>query len=630
MHTSARPRPIAWRAQGILAILLFAAVTTGCSNPAASSGDTSSVTVNALWVGANADGSPASGTEPITVSVSVGDPSRGFKLDLQTQRDQGAGPAWDAAAWSASAAATLATSRDPRTLNISYSITGAIDGPSAGGLMTVAVAAAIRNQQPRPGVAMTGTISPDGSIGIVGGITDKIKAAERAGFETVVIPQAGTEISLPAKSSSVDAVDAVEFGESIGVRVVPVSTLGQAYEEVVGGWPAEFEAVPAAIDPQIVDFLRSRTKSYTKAAKKVLSASAKTPDSSQLRRLRQQTKSAIAQSKQLSTAARTSEAYGSAASAMSLGAALESGSNQTASARPDSAVAAENEQAQTAVAKRSVELAKQAPTQLEQVTARPDSLSWGTDATTQLRTSANQLSKLPGDRDNTSTLATVAGVDAQARVEGTDLGTDAMSVASLTGRKPVPADVDQYVSGWAAFLRQAGNAAVNYFEKVLGPTGDALQRLESVDSTYATALVYQRALREAELVDSQHARAALLFAAASSFYVSGANLVAQAGSLSASRTDPLGVGINVNQDALAAAAVNAASATDASLAEAAAAGLDTSYLRWNQQWAHAQANGTVGTGTDRARTRGLQYLWYTYVSSQILLQLDQVEPPQPS
>ncbi len=627
MHMSARPRPIAWHAQGILAILLFAAVTTGCSNPAAISGDTNSVTVNALWVGANADGSPASGTEPITVTVSVGDPSRGFELDLQTQRDQGAGPAWDAAAWSASAAATLATSRDPRTLNISYSITGAIDGPSAGGLMTVAVAAAIRNQQPRPGVAMTGTISPDGSIGIVGGILDKIKAAERAGFETVVIPQAGTEISLPAKSSSVDAV---KFGESIGVRVVPVSTLGQAYEEVVGGWPAEPEAAPSAIDPPIVDFLHNRTKSYTKAAKKVLSASAKTPDSSQLRRLRQQTKAAIAQSKQLSAAARTSEAYGSAASAMSLGAALESGSNQTASARPDSAVAVENAQAQTAVAKRSVELAKQAPTQLEQVTARPDSLSWGTDAIAQLRISANQLSKLPGDRDNTSALATVAAVDAQARVEGTDLGTDAMSVASLTGLKPVPADVDQYVSGWTAFLRQAGDAAVNYFEKVLGPTGDALQRLESVDITYATAIGYQRTLREAELADSQQARAALLFAAASSFYVSGAHLVAQAGSLSASRTDPLGVGINVNQDALAAATANAASATDASLAEAAAAGLDTSYLRWNQQWAHAQANGTVGTGTDRARTRGLQYLWYTYVSSQILLQLDQVEPPQPS
>ena len=45
-----------------------------------------------------------------------------------------------------------------------YDITGAIDGPSGGGALTVGTMAAITGATVKPKIAMTGTIAPDGTI----------------------------------------------------------------------------------------------------------------------------------------------------------------------------------------------------------------------------------------------------------------------------------------------------------------------------------------------------------------------------------------------------------------------------------------------------------------------------------
>lgn len=72
-------------------------------------------------------------------------------------------------------------------IGIAYMSTGT-DGPSAGAVMTVGFAALLKGDRIQRGIAMTGTITKDGSIGPVGGIPDKIRAAAREGYSTILIP----------------------------------------------------------------------------------------------------------------------------------------------------------------------------------------------------------------------------------------------------------------------------------------------------------------------------------------------------------------------------------------------------------------------------------------------------------
>lgn len=101
---------------------------------------------------------------------------------------------------SAQAALTLVKSR-ASDLNIPVSVfdgidvhlhvpAGAIpkDGPSAGVAMFIALASLFTNQPVRHDVAMTGEISLRGLVLPVGGIKEKILAAQRAGLRTVLLP----------------------------------------------------------------------------------------------------------------------------------------------------------------------------------------------------------------------------------------------------------------------------------------------------------------------------------------------------------------------------------------------------------------------------------------------------------
>ena len=62
------------------------------------------------------------------------------------------------------------------------------DGPSAGVAMFIALASLFANRPVRPDVAMTGEISLRGLVLPVGGIKEKVLAAQRAGVHTVLLP----------------------------------------------------------------------------------------------------------------------------------------------------------------------------------------------------------------------------------------------------------------------------------------------------------------------------------------------------------------------------------------------------------------------------------------------------------
>jgi len=71
-----------------------------------------------------------------------------------------------------------------------------IDGPSAGAATTVATIAAIENRTIRQDVVITGTIQEDGSIGPVGGIFEKAKAADNAGARLFLVPSGQSVVTM--------------------------------------------------------------------------------------------------------------------------------------------------------------------------------------------------------------------------------------------------------------------------------------------------------------------------------------------------------------------------------------------------------------------------------------------------
>lgn len=112
-----------------------------------------------------------------------------------------------------------------RALSIAYAATGT-DGPSAGGVMPVGFAALLKGDHIRRGIAMTGTISKDGTIGPVGGIPDKIRAAAREGYHTILIPRGQRDD--PRWNLS-------QLAWEFNVDVKEVSTVEEAYHLMTGG-----------------------------------------------------------------------------------------------------------------------------------------------------------------------------------------------------------------------------------------------------------------------------------------------------------------------------------------------------------------------------------------------------------
>src|SRR5947207_3421715 len=130
------------------------------------------VTIHPLFVHSGG-GAPASGGvgQEVVTMAPVDDGS--LRVDFSEDEVAGLGDQSRAASWSAVTVATLLTGA-PLEGRYSFEIQGQIDGPSAGALKTVGVLSLMRNDDLKPGITMTGTINPDGTVGPVGGIPEKV------------------------------------------------------------------------------------------------------------------------------------------------------------------------------------------------------------------------------------------------------------------------------------------------------------------------------------------------------------------------------------------------------------------------------------------------------------------------
>lgn len=240
-----RMRPVAI----VAALVLAAATTVGCNLSAQTSTPSTTaaplavqagnVGVDVLWYRPDTG---KGGTTDVEITVRPDDTGR-FSLRSEQTDVGNTGDEWNASQWAGSVFGILATGADPAKMAVDFKVSDQIDGPSAGAFMTVGVAAAINGDAIDRSVSMTGTINPDGSIGPVSGIPEKLQGAKEVGKRKVLIP-AGQRM---ADSEATGApVDVVALGERLDLEVEEVGDVHEAYREVTGG--REMSKLPAPAD----------------------------------------------------------------------------------------------------------------------------------------------------------------------------------------------------------------------------------------------------------------------------------------------------------------------------------------------------------------------------------------------
>ena len=210
------------------------------------------ITIAPLFVAKNAAGHSIGGTEAVAVDIR---PSidRKLRVAFSETAVAGTGAQWQAAGWDAVTAATLLTGAPLSNREIDFDVTGRIDGPSAGALMTVAVIALIRGDTIRNDITMTGTINPDGTIGPVDGIPYKVDAAAAAHKTRMLIPKG-------QRNSADDTgkiVDVVQEAQREGIQASEVADIYDAYRQFTG---VPLPQLPASTDTKLSESAYERIK----------------------------------------------------------------------------------------------------------------------------------------------------------------------------------------------------------------------------------------------------------------------------------------------------------------------------------------------------------------------------------
>ncbi|MFQ6089513.1 MAG: S16 family serine protease, partial [Candidatus Methanofastidiosia archaeon] len=154
-----------------------------------------------------------------------------------------------------------------------------IGGPSAGASITVALIAALEGLSLSEDVMMTGMINPDGSVGPVGGILEKVKVASEVGMKKFLIPE-GQEIitvqktlkqqigSLTLITSEPLSVNVISYSrENLGLNVKEVYDIGEAVFQFTGKRLRRFPVSEVYVD---TEFLREHSERELIETKKLL------------------------------------------------------------------------------------------------------------------------------------------------------------------------------------------------------------------------------------------------------------------------------------------------------------------------------------------------------------------------
>jgi len=161
-----------------------------------------------------------------------------------------------------------------------------IGGPSAGAIMTIATIAALEGWKLDDETMMTGMINPDGSIGPVGGIKEKIDAAHSVGARRFLIPKGQKFVyELQTKTINVGGIieivqkpvyiNVVEYArEKYGMEVIEVENINDALLYFTGHTfevPSTNESIitenySATMKPLAASLLKEASENYNESA----------------------------------------------------------------------------------------------------------------------------------------------------------------------------------------------------------------------------------------------------------------------------------------------------------------------------------------------------------------------------
>jgi Lon-like protease len=126
------------------------------------------------------------------------------------------------------------TARDTRTVDLPFAVdfdTAAIGGPSAGLSFALALIDNLTEGEMTPpqGVAVTGTIQEDGTVGPIGALVQKAIAVKKSGAKIFLVPT----------GQGVEEIAAAQAAVGSTVEIVPVGTLAEALAALLkrGGQP---------------------------------------------------------------------------------------------------------------------------------------------------------------------------------------------------------------------------------------------------------------------------------------------------------------------------------------------------------------------------------------------------------
>ena len=160
--------------------------------------------------------------QPFTFSIGHSD--RPLRILIGDDTPGGSGDEIRNSVWLAATTATLQRKISLQGVKIEVEFSGLVDGPSAGAVFCLAIMSAIDGREFPSDFAMTGTIMPDGTVGAVGGIPAKIRAAAKQGKKRFCIPAV-----YRFEIFNGEVVDLFRLGKELGVEIFPVDNINEAY-----------------------------------------------------------------------------------------------------------------------------------------------------------------------------------------------------------------------------------------------------------------------------------------------------------------------------------------------------------------------------------------------------------------
>jgi uncharacterized protein len=223
-------RPAVTRAVAVgLAALAAAAPAPAASQPAPT-GREAVVSVANYFRGT--DGTCGGKSVPLRIRLDAS-PTKLLQIEFLEPRPNAIGPQFRTSGLMAGLVAATLLGRDVHGYRIGYAIGVNVEGPSAGALTTAALLALMRGQTVLSDVAMTGTVNPDGTVGPVSGIPEKLAGVVEAGKKRFGIPR-GARMAVERCKERKPPVDVVELGRRMQIEVVEIGDVREAYKLLTG------------------------------------------------------------------------------------------------------------------------------------------------------------------------------------------------------------------------------------------------------------------------------------------------------------------------------------------------------------------------------------------------------------